>query len=46
METSIKILHIQKLVAKNGTRYQLVHCLVTIGKSEFVRRFAIFDLVE
>lgn len=44
MEVDTKILHIEgNKVAKNGSRYSLVHLLIQIDGQEFVRKFAIFS---
>nr|AVQ10166.1 hypothetical protein [Gokushovirinae environmental samples] len=41
-KASIRILHTENRVAKNGSKYKMVHCLITIDGQEYVRRFALF----
>ena len=42
MTIKTKVLHVEKKIAKNGSHYELVHVLITVGGQEFVRQFAIF----
>lgn len=42
MNADIKILHMSEKIAKNGNRYVIYHCLITVGGQEFVRKFYIF----
>lgn len=42
MESSIKILHTEEKLTKDGRTYRLVHALIKIGSSEFVRKFYVF----
>lgn len=42
MKITTKVLHIENKVSKTGSKYQLVHVLLTIAGQEFVRKFAIF----
>jgi len=42
MKISCKSLFVEKKVAKNGSKYRLVHLLITIDGQEQVRRIAVF----
>lgn len=44
MKSEIRILHIIEKTTREGSVYREVHCLIKIGSSEFIRKFAVFPI--